>query len=245
MFVRKSAYPNHLVQAIFVTFPDIDEYHTKDCFSKHPTKEGLWKYDARLDDVIVLSNGEKINPIAMEGTIASCPAVAGCIIIGQARFQTALFVELNDYSTPYQDFLETLRPYVEQANRSCPKYARISMDLVIIIPQTRSLSRAPKGTIQRARNNLDFKDKIDEFYENFPSSETKDSRNNVQLDLSSICSTENSLRSYFTKSLETSEFTNSTDLFDVGLDSLQVISLLRAINALRPSPCQTRPDDCL
>ncbi|KAF2210351.1 hypothetical protein CERZMDRAFT_99415 [Cercospora zeae-maydis SCOH1-5] len=60
----------------------LDEYHSKDLFTKHPTKSGLWKYEARLDDMIVLSNGEKLNPVQMEGLITTCPAVKGCLVVG-------------------------------------------------------------------------------------------------------------------------------------------------------------------
>lgn len=51
---------HHLAQwqSIFSTFPGLYEYSTKDLFSKHPTKEALFKYEGRADNIIVLSNGE-------------------------------------------------------------------------------------------------------------------------------------------------------------------------------------------
>lgn len=62
-----------LVQPSFITFPHLDVYCTKDVFSKHPTKPNLYRYDSRLDDIIVFSNGEKLNPTAMEGKITTTP----------------------------------------------------------------------------------------------------------------------------------------------------------------------------
>ncbi|KAH9943386.1 acetyl-CoA synthetase-like protein [Epithele typhae] len=41
-------------------------YATNDLVELHPTKPGLYKYYGRLDDQIVLSNGEKTNPIPLE-----------------------------------------------------------------------------------------------------------------------------------------------------------------------------------
>ena len=49
-------------------------YHTKDVFEPHPTIPGAWKYIARLDDTIALENGEKFNPVMMEGTVRSQPS---------------------------------------------------------------------------------------------------------------------------------------------------------------------------
>ena len=49
-----------LYQGVFGTFPDLQEWPMKDLYSKHPTKEGLWLYRGRADDVIVFSTGEKL-----------------------------------------------------------------------------------------------------------------------------------------------------------------------------------------
>lgn len=56
-------------QSVFTTFPNTEEYATRDLFSQHPTKEGLWKFEGREDDIIVLSSGEKFNPISIEDAV--------------------------------------------------------------------------------------------------------------------------------------------------------------------------------
>jgi hypothetical protein len=68
-------------QAFLQTFPDQDEVAVKDLYSKHPTKPGRWLYRGRADDVIVLSNGEKVNPLDMENCINSHQAVKACLIV--------------------------------------------------------------------------------------------------------------------------------------------------------------------
>lgn len=68
-------------QAFMQTFPDMDEVATKDLYSKHPTKPGRWLYRGRTDDVIVLSNGEKVNPVDMEDCINSHPAVKATLVV--------------------------------------------------------------------------------------------------------------------------------------------------------------------
>ena len=61
-------------QAIFLTHPHLDLWRTRDLFRKHPTKE-LYQFEGRKDDVVVLNNGEKFNPVGMEGIIQSHPLV--------------------------------------------------------------------------------------------------------------------------------------------------------------------------
>lgn len=75
----------NLTQAFFQTFPDMHEYATKDLYSKHPTKAGRWLYRGRTDDVIVLSNGEKVNPLDMEACIQGHPIVKACVIVRCSR----------------------------------------------------------------------------------------------------------------------------------------------------------------
>ncbi|PWY82061.1 acetyl-CoA synthetase-like protein [Aspergillus heteromorphus CBS 117.55] len=60
-------------------FPGIEEYHSQDLFVRHPdpAKADLWRWSARLDDIITFLNGEKTNPISMEQHIvASNPDVS-------------------------------------------------------------------------------------------------------------------------------------------------------------------------
>ncbi|TGO46611.1 hypothetical protein BOTNAR_0576g00070 [Botryotinia narcissicola] len=56
-FIRQSSLT--LSQGVFSTFPHLNEYSSKDLFSKHPTKEGLWHFEGRTDDVIIYSTGAR------------------------------------------------------------------------------------------------------------------------------------------------------------------------------------------
>ena len=60
-------------------------YATKDLFEPHPTIPGAWKYIARLDDTIVFVNGEKFNPVMMQGIVRSHKAVTETIVFGNGR----------------------------------------------------------------------------------------------------------------------------------------------------------------
>lgn len=63
------------------TLPHIKEWRTGDLFKRHPENPKLWKFYTRLDDLIVLSTGHKINPTAIELNLSSHPLVSGAIAI--------------------------------------------------------------------------------------------------------------------------------------------------------------------
>ena len=44
---------------------DQDAYATSDLVAPHPTQPGLWKVVGRADEQIILSNGEKTNPVPL------------------------------------------------------------------------------------------------------------------------------------------------------------------------------------
>ena len=64
---------NEQQQPTFTLFPDLQEYPTRNLFVRHPSKdkEGLWRWHARADDILVFLNGEKTNPVSMEQYIVS------------------------------------------------------------------------------------------------------------------------------------------------------------------------------
>jgi acyl-coenzyme A synthetase/AMP-(fatty) acid ligase len=70
-----------MFQGMFHTFPELNEISTKDLYQKHPTLPDHWLYRGRADDIIVFSNGEKLNPITMEEKIAEHPDVRSALIV--------------------------------------------------------------------------------------------------------------------------------------------------------------------
>ncbi|KAI9687031.1 MAG: putative secondary metabolism biosynthetic enzyme [Bathelium mastoideum] len=219
-----------LMQAVFVTFPDIQEYHTKDLFSKHPTEPDLWKYESRLDDVIVFNNGEKLNPVTMEGIISSSPDVTGCLVVGQGKFQAALLIEAKRspiFEVEEQELKSRIWSYVERANQGCVKHGRIVRELLFFTDADKPLPRAGKGTVQRQRGNAIYKDEIDELFEEY-NAHHKNAR--PRLDLSSQQAAVSSILDFIHVELGIGHLSSGDDFFQYGMDSLQLISLVRAIN---------------
>ncbi|GJC89467.1 non-canonical non-ribosomal peptide synthetase FUB8 [Colletotrichum liriopes] len=127
VIVRKD--PASSIQGVFYTYPDLDEWSSKDLFKKHPTLPDHWRYHGRCDDLIVFSNGEKLNPVAVENALNGHPKVRTAIVVGTMRFQPALLVEPVRYpSSPeeVENLVGELWPLVAKTNNEIAAHARIS-----------------------------------------------------------------------------------------------------------------------
>ena len=154
-------------QPIWHVFPDLQEYHTRDVFSKHPTNPKLWLYAGRLDDIIVFVNGEKINPISIEDFVSSHNSVRSAIVGGQGRFQACLLVEpIHALSSTAEKakVLEEIWPLVEKMNEESPAHGRISKAHIMFTGPEKWMMRAGKGTVQRKLTLATFSDEIEKLY---------------------------------------------------------------------------------
>lgn len=139
-------------QGVFGTFPDLEEWPMRDLYSKHPTKENVWLYRGRNDDIVVFSTGEKLNPVDMESTIQAHPAVSGVVICGSGRFQSSLLVETAkppSSEAERDQLLDSIWPSVQSANSESPSHGRIHRDMIIFTAADKPMPRAGKGTVQR------------------------------------------------------------------------------------------------
>lgn len=216
-------------QAIFHTFPDISEWRTKDLFRQHPSKPYLWKYSGRRDDIIVLSNGEKFNPVVAEKTIESHPLVKGALVVGQGKFQAGLLVELEGSQEGTQDpaaLVEQIWPMVEQANREAPAHARIYQSKIAIAKPEKPFVRAAKGSIIRLQTVGAFKDEIEALYadEGYSSDPSPTSDDDAQLSTK--------IHAVFARTLPSfvEDTADDVDIFSLGVDSLDVLALTNALN---------------
>lgn len=84
VIVRQGNSPGY--QGFFYTVPDDDEYFTKDLYRPHPTLLNHWSYHGRADDIIVFSNGEKLNPVTIEQIVGDHPQVKGALVVGSNKY---------------------------------------------------------------------------------------------------------------------------------------------------------------
>ncbi|PYH70977.1 NRPS-like enzyme [Aspergillus vadensis CBS 113365] len=148
-------------QQIVFTYPDFtdtNEYATGDLFERHPSpeKSRLWTWSGRRDDIIVLTNGEKMNPVGMEHCIISrSRVITGALVTGSQHFQPILLVEKKDdvgesESKDRDALLEAIWPIIQEANQTVPAYARIEKTHILFTRSEKPMKRSAKGAIQRA-----------------------------------------------------------------------------------------------
>lgn len=213
------------VQAVFYAFPHRDLWRTRDLYRKHPTRN-LWIFDGRKDDVIVLNNGEKFNPVTMEITISSHPLVKGALVVGNSYDQVGLLLEVND---PGGDFVEKIWPTVQMANAEAPQHARVYKDMIATSSPEKPFSRAAKGTIQRLVTTQAYKHEIDAMYNcqsdsklQQPSTDLLPQKHSQQVLIDIV-------RQGVKFQLERDDFANSDDIYFLGFDSLQTTQLAKRI----------------
>jgi hypothetical protein len=222
--------------AAWKTFPHLQEYSMKDLYMKHPTKENLWFYVGRGDDLIVLSNGEKLNPTSMEMTLVGHNGVKGALVVGQARFAPAAMIELNDdISTRLRTaeeraaMIDEIWPSVMKANQSAPSHAQISRDRIFFSKPEKPFVRAGKLTIQRKATVVLYEEEIEEFYKHH-NQETLEDIPHIDLtkDMDSV---ERALGGLIANAVGIRSLSADQDFFETGMDSLQVMKAVRGLEA--------------
>jgi hypothetical protein len=205
-------------------------YATKDLFEPHPTIEKAWKYVARLDDTIVLSNGEKFNPVMMEGTIRSHKAVTETVVFGAGRPYLGILIVPSPATTgcSSDQITNQIWPVIEEANRTAEGYAKISRQMVRVLPHDCQFPRTDKGSIIRQAFYKQFAPEIESAYD-LAATAHGDLK---KYDLPEL---ENFVRSTIAKSLpQAQEVERTADLFSLGLDSMQSIlirtEILKAVD---------------
>ncbi|TCD65346.1 putative NRPS-like protein biosynthetic cluster [Steccherinum ochraceum] len=221
--------------------PDVRGYNTSDLFVPHPTKEGLWKIIGRTDDVITLSTAEKVVPIPQEGYLHTAPLIAGAVMFGRGRSQPGVLIEPKpEYAIDPKDskavaeFRNKVWPYVEEANKLGPAFARIFKELILVSDPKKPLPRASKSTIQKKMALKLYEEEVENLYDVVQAS--TDASGIDPPTSWSAEALEAWLSAHATAINEGQEPSSSVDLFQQGFDSLSATYLRnRILGALRAS----------
>ncbi|EXL40688.1 hypothetical protein FOCG_16840 [Fusarium oxysporum f. sp. radicis-lycopersici 26381] len=227
---RKASDPGN--QGCFYNFPELSEWRTNDIFQPHPTLKDHWLYKGRADDILVFSNGEKLNPLTIEGIVSDHPLVKSALVVGQGMFQAALIIEPIAEAQPRDEaetkaLLEKIWRAIEKANAETVAHGRIAANFVAFADPALPFPRADKGTIQRGKAVSMYADFISALYEK---AEMLGDGPSIALDLSNDDTLTGSIISLFVTKLGVEKLEPNTDFFSVGVDSLQVMT---ATNLLR------------
>lgn len=218
------------LRQIYHTFPELNTYRTNDLFVQHPENPKLWKFHGRRDDVIVLSNGEKFNPVIMESIISGDSLLQGALIAGMARSQAALIVEPRpNHGLSNEEVVRRIWPTVQKGNLEGPAHGRIFPSKIIVASPDKPFIRAGKGTVIRRHNIMQFEEEIEKVYDGSGEPRRDVSKLKLPLDVNDCKAF---LKGYSVDFLVTGDaITDQTDLFNAGLDSLQTSELTAHIKA--------------
>jgi acyl-coenzyme A synthetase/AMP-(fatty) acid ligase len=168
VFVRV---PECKMQQIFVLYPDLDRFETKDLWVEHPTRKGLWKIVGRVDDYIPLSHGDGLYAASLEPQIEQHPKVKAAVIGGHGRPLPVLLVELHDEAEVASDagrkaMVESLQPYIDKVNENCHECVKLSPERLIFASGDRPFIRTVKGSVARMPSLQLYKEEIAALFEN-------------------------------------------------------------------------------
>lgn len=155
-------------QQVFYLYPDLDRFHTKDLWTRHPTKEGLWAYAGRTDDLIILSHGESLQAANIEANITNHPDIRAVVVGGEGRLHPCLIIELagsaNLSQAEQSKVLDRLWPEISKANGLCSEYVKLRKELMVCASATKPLARTAKNTILRRESLALYQAEIDALY---------------------------------------------------------------------------------
>lgn len=229
--VRRKDPMEPLDQPVFYTFPELTEWSTGDLFRAHPTLKDHWMYHGRADNIIVFSNGEKLNPVTIEDSIVGHPSIKGALVVGQDRFQPALILEPTtppETEEESQAIIDSVWPLIDELNRETVAHGHISRQLVALSDPSVPFPRASKGTVQRGLAVRAYRLLIDEIYKR---AEVVDTTDVAPLDLTSVDTVLQSIADLLADRMGIKDMEPDTDFFSAGIDSLQVLSISKYLKA--------------
>ncbi|KAJ7157427.1 putative aminoadipate reductase [Mycena filopes] len=157
--------------------PDVKGYSTKDLFERHATKLDLYRIVGRLDDVLIMANGEKTVPGPMEDIMMASPLIGGAVVFGRERNQVGVLIEPNPQQTldptderEVAQFRNLIWPVVQEANENAPAFARIYKEMILVTHPDRAMVRAGKGTVIKKSTIALYTEDIENLYQTIETS---------------------------------------------------------------------------
>ncbi|KAJ2957394.1 hypothetical protein NQZ79_g6909 [Umbelopsis isabellina] len=212
-------------------------YATKDLFRQHPKRPDYWQLIGRADDTLIMSNGEKTNPIPIEAAIRNYhPVIQNCAVVAHDRPATAALIQLNvkvAMTIAIEDILKIVEAAVDNANSNAPSHSRLVYpDMVTVLPMKDELPASDKGTILRKKVETNYQQLIDNLYDRFLNSEDAEAEpgngSKLDLDPDTVSKFLNSTLSELLRK-KPSEIDAKENVFDQGMDSLLAIQLRNSI----------------
>lgn len=184
----------------------------------------------RSDDLLVLANGEKVSPSGFEAKLAENDHFRAALAFGDGKSEIGLLAEpaASSVTDDLEQFKELLWPDVLRLNETLDKHARIiSKDLMIVVAPG-SVPRSDKGAVVRREAYKKFSKEIAHAYAALGMA--AHSPEGAYLRLEEL---ETELTDLIGRQFQWNGWPASinidSDLFELGIDSLQATQLRRTL----------------
>ncbi|KAK8116960.1 uncharacterized protein PG998_005241 [Apiospora kogelbergensis] len=188
------------------------------CNEAHPKTD--FAAVGRDDDIIVLATGEKADPLILETALAESPIVKSAVAFGDSRFSLGVIIEPSQALTTTTELV---------AFRNAVSARVPSADAVVVVPAGMTVPRTDKGSIARKETHALFAKEIERVYQRLLQAAT-DATGPLDFD-----NLEESLialvREHVRFRTSNLDLDAESNLFDKGIDSLQIQQLRRIILA--------------
>ncbi|KAF7761593.1 hypothetical protein Agabi119p4_9585 [Agaricus bisporus var. burnettii] len=211
-------------------------YATSDLLIRHPTEKDRYCVYGRVDDQLMLSTGEKTNPVPLESLFLEDKSIFAAIMFGRGRFQNGVLLQPVEPFDPADEmklaaFRNLIWPTVVKVNEFAPAHSRIFKEMIITVNPDKPLEFTVKGTPRRQVCLRAYAKEIDAAYE-----AVKDS-SQADIPVPEIWTAENAMEFVHTAVKRVLKYSIDADqdIFLQGCDSLQATwirnSMLRSIRS--------------
>ncbi|KAL1851969.1 putative NRPS-like protein biosynthetic cluster [Diaporthe australafricana] len=197
----------------------------KDSWSETPAFRAV----GREDDLLVLINGLKVQPKILESTVSNSDLVTSALAFGEGEFEIGLLLEPTQPPEDIQKFKLSVWPLVQEACRKMDSHAQISsMANLVVLGRGESLPRSDKGSVLRKEAYRQYEERIRQVYSSQSVEESTETVLGPGADrLEAVLDVLIREELRIPKSLEPDD-----DIFDWGVDSLQVVRIKRGLIAI-------------
>ncbi|KAF7316041.1 Aminoadipate reductase [Mycena indigotica] len=234
--------PTHLPNITNLSALKLEGYATEDLFMQHPAKPHLYRIVGRLDDVIIMANGEKTVPGPMEDVISGSPYISSALMFGREQNQVGVLVEPSPLAIDpttndlRMDFPDLVWAQVQAANEIAPAFAKVYPEMILIVKEGRQVVRTMKGTVVRKATIALYEPEIRALYDAIETNKTTE----IQIEPPISWAIDDLERwllhqaCHISSQGSDSQLDPAVDLFEQGFDSLQATFLRHRIAAVLP-----------
>ena len=226
---------DQLVKLITYPFGWHTPFEIQDQFATDPSNPMVdFKAIGRKDSVIVLATGEKVQPTIIESMLSEHSLVKAAIAFGDGHFQLGVVVQPSNAMTSdlNDEFKTTIWPTVLEANELMDAHAQIaSKDAIIVVSHTMVLPKSDKGSLLRRELYAMLESEIEQAYQKLESGThlavehfVLDRNDDITQQIKDLIQ-----RALPTWNVPAQDWTVSSDLFELGMDSLQAVALRRLL----------------